>query len=254
MSANLTNLSTRLKSCSDDLRDRKAEQKVLSGRAAALLDEILVLRERSAELEIAKDVLNRILVTMQSDVVHYIEQIVTDLITHVFGEQYRFVFDVSVERGKPALTPLIEKNGQQVSPKDEMGGGLMDVLSLGLRMALWSLDQQTVAPVLVLDEPGKYLDRSRVPLFGEALRQLSEQLGLQIIMVTHLDELKELADRSFTVRQQAGVSIVEGGVVNETLPETHDHSGTSGKQGTVDERPGRRRRAANKQSGRVHAD
>lgn len=161
------------------------------------------------ELEQAKEILNQILLATQQDVKGYIEQIVTNLVSHVFGDEYVFMLEMGIEREKPALTPIIEKQSIQVSPRDEMGGGLLDMISLGLRMALWSFNQDRFRPTLIMDEPGKFLDLKRVPLFGEALQQLSKQLGLQIIMVTHLDDLKGLADRSYRVWQQNGVSLIE---------------------------------------------
>ena len=242
----------RLKACSEQIVNRRAEQSFMLTRIAELDAQVDETKTKMAELEQAKDVLNRILMVTQEDITHYIEQTVTNLVAHIFGDQYRFFFEMSLDRGKPSLTPMVEKNGTQVSPKDEMGGGLMDVLALGLRMALWSLDQKALAPVMILDEPGKYLDRPRVPLFGQALKEMSNQLGLQIIMVTHLDEMKELADRSFTVRQERGVSYVEG-VCDEELGE--DHAGASqDSAGTLDVGRGSRRGAANHEVGSLSSD
>ena len=43
---------------------------------------------------------------------------------------------------------------------------------------------------------------------GQMVKRISDQLDLQIIMVTHSEALMEHADRTFTVTQRKGISKV----------------------------------------------
>ncbi len=55
-----------------------------------------------------------------------------------------------------------------------------------------------------MDETFKHLSRNHLPKAGELVKEMSERLGLQVILVSHKDEFAEVADRVFDV------SIVEG--------------------------------------------
>jgi len=63
-------------------------------------------------------------------------------------------------------------------------------------------------PVLMLDEPFRYLSTGLLPRAGEMLKQISSELDLQIIMVTHAEELIDEADAVFSVDMNKGESIV----------------------------------------------
>ena len=159
--------------------------------------------------EDARAVLNDVLIEIQKEVVGFVCGIATELLGHVFGLEYELRFTSSVDRGRPSLTPIIAIGDLECSPRDELGGGVLDVASFGMRLALWAIAHDVPAPVLILDEPGKFLDRERVPLFGEAIRQLANELEVQIIFVTHANELENIADMVYSVVKSRSVSAVE---------------------------------------------
>jgi DNA repair exonuclease SbcCD ATPase subunit len=63
--------------------------------------------------------------------------------------------------------------------------------------------------VLILDEPFRYLSTDLQSKASEMLNEISERLGLQIIMVTHEEELVDEVDKTFRVRINKGKSTVE---------------------------------------------
>jgi DNA repair exonuclease SbcCD ATPase subunit len=62
--------------------------------------------------------------------------------------------------------------------------------------------------VLILDEPFGNLSVDLMPRASEMIKQISERLGLQIIMVTHAEELIQAADKTFRVNIRKGISQV----------------------------------------------
>ena len=70
--------------------------------------------------------------------------------------------------------------------------------------ASWSMQRPKSRNVLILDEPFRYLSSNLLPRASEMLKQISEQLELQIIMVTHATELAEEADKIFEVSIKQG--------------------------------------------------
>ena len=101
---------------------------------------------------------------------------------------------------------FFSRNGQQISPLDASGGGVVDICSFALRLSLWSLNKNR--PVLLLDEPFKHLSRN---LHGKALRMLKEvsrKLNVQIIMVSHNEEFVDEADRIIELVIEKGCTMV----------------------------------------------
>jgi len=86
------------------------------------------------------------------------------------------------------------------------GGGPLSVAHPNLRFAIWSL--QKTRPTIGLDEPFHFLSRDLQPKAAETLTQISKQIKLQILMVTHSPDLIESADRVFETKITKGVTTV----------------------------------------------
>ena len=54
-----------------------------------------------------------------------------------------------------------------------------------------------------MDEPFRYCGKL-TSLAGNMMKEISQKLGIQIIMVTHEDSLSEIADKSWLVRREKG--------------------------------------------------
>jgi DNA repair exonuclease SbcCD ATPase subunit len=85
-------------------------------------------------------------------------------------------------------------------PEDHVGGGVIDLLGLSLRFSIWSIMARRTAPIFFLDEPLKWLKGGGMPEKGqELISQISKQLGVQVIMVSHAPELIAGADHTVVV-------------------------------------------------------
>lgn len=97
------------------------------------------------------------------------------------------------------------------SPEDARGGGIVDVVSLALRLALMELARPKPGGPLILDEPGKMISAEYAPNLARFLQEYARRTGRQVLMVTHNDALAEVADRSYRVSMGAdGTSEVVG--------------------------------------------
>jgi DNA repair exonuclease SbcCD ATPase subunit len=95
------------------------------------------------------------------------------------------------------------------SPEDARGGGVSDVVSLALRLALLELARPRPAGPVLLDEVGKHVSRNYAPNVAAFLKQYAQKTGRQIILITHDPNLAEVADVSYRVSQENGVSGVQ---------------------------------------------
>jgi len=88
------------------------------------------------------------------------------------------------------------------------GGGVADIASLALRIALWSIKKTN--PTIMLDEPCKFLHN---PIYqekaSELLKEVSDRLGIQMIMVSDQQSLLKSADKVIEIVNVNGISIVK---------------------------------------------
>ena len=112
-------------------------------------------------------------------------------------------------RDKNECDLRFERQGNLMKPLDSSGVGAIDVASFALRIAAWSIQFPKSRPVIILDEPFKFLDKSKHGRASEMLKELSLKLGLQFIIVTHEEGLTENADRIFKVSNTKRTSKVE---------------------------------------------
>jgi DNA repair exonuclease SbcCD ATPase subunit len=127
-----------------------------------------------------------------------VEKLITNAIQAVYD--YPFIFRLKFEnkRNNIEIKPIIKKGNKELVPKDDMGGGILDVIALGLQIILWHLQNPKSRPILFLDEPFRFLG----DLTGKAgyiLKYLSKSFGLQIVMTSHDTRLTEFYDKIYRV-------------------------------------------------------
>ena len=127
----------------------------------------------------------------------HISSVVTMALAAVFPDPYEFKIDFVSRRNRTECDLLFVGDGWEAHPMNCSGGGPKDVASFALRCAFWSLNKTRAT--IVLDEPFRYLSRDLQPKAGELLRILSDNLGIQFIVTTHVNDITEVADRVFEV-------------------------------------------------------
>lgn len=199
----------------DELKTLRADLEQRKGRLAQLqqqLEKAETDRKQAKRTlwasERAQVIIQQVAQATQQELEYRISELVTLALSSVFPDPYQFKLRFVVRRGKTEADLLFLRDGQEIDPLSASGGGVVDVAAFALRVALWRLSNGLRA-VLVLDESFKWISSSYLPLAGDMLRSLSEKMGIQIILVTHLEPLIEVADKVFRVRKQNGVSVVE---------------------------------------------
>lgn len=156
--------------------------------------------------ELAQAFLQQVAKETQEQLKFHLQDLVQTALDTVFPATYTFKIDFVILRGRTEAQMYLDKDGERVDPETACGGGVVDVLSLALRIAAWSIGR--TAPLIILDEPFKFLSQGLRPLMGEILRGLIDRLGVQIIMVTHDPDFVSIADRTFTIDQRSRKSFV----------------------------------------------
>lgn len=119
-----------------------------------------------------------------------IAAVVSQCLEAVFDEPYTFKINFEQKRGRTEATLVFERDGMEVDPLTASGGGVVDVAAFALRLSCLMLSRPPVRRMVVLDEPFKFVSEEYRGKVREMLEQLSKELNIQIIMVTHIPELE----------------------------------------------------------------
>jgi DNA repair exonuclease SbcCD ATPase subunit len=133
----------------------------------------------------------------------YVSSMVTYALKSVYDRDLKFLVTFEINRNKmECKLQMQEGDKEPYNPEEETGGGTLDVISLALRIVLWSLKKPRSRNVLFLDEPLRFIGKG--PLLKKGIimmKEISRRLDppLQLIINTHIPELAEMADRAWTV-------------------------------------------------------
>jgi len=139
-----------------------------------------------------------------------IEEVVTSALQYVYGEAYSFSILLKPTKGRPEADYLLvnKTSGKEMifNPMLSNGGGITDLLSVALKFALLQL--LGYDGIMWLDEPFKQISKEYVPAAGKLLSYMGETSGRQIIYITHNEDLVNVCNKVFTVKNVSGYSTV----------------------------------------------
>lgn len=138
----------------------------------------------------ARDFIQEVAKSIQEKVHTQIAEVVTRGLRTVFDDPYTFKIIFEKKRGKTEARLVFEKDGKEIDPISASAGGAVDVASFCLRVACIMLSHNEVKPVLILDEPFKNISEKYLPEIPTLLEYLRKKLKIQIIMITHIEELR----------------------------------------------------------------
>lgn len=190
---------------------KRGEQELIIKQIGKLKTEIA---SNTAEVEKwieARRVVSEVMRLTQKSLAEYIESAVTLAIQSVYQDRdYRFVVEYVPRKNRTDVELKIQKgNREPYFPKEEQAGGLLDIISFALRVVVWSIQPKRSRPILVLDEPFRFI-QSQIHVAGRMLKEVSRKAGLQVLMVANWQniELASIADRAWSVTRSGDVSSV----------------------------------------------
>jgi ABC-type iron transport system FetAB ATPase subunit len=137
--------------------------------------------------------------------------IVTEALQTVKDKNLVFTMQIVTKANQPTLEMgILDKlSGQTYDIITSFGGGICDIVSLALRVALLVKWQPSLSRVLILDEACKHVAVKDQELLSTFVRKLSEALGVQFIWISHSDILQQAAHKIFEVTKHDGLSTAQ---------------------------------------------
>jgi DNA repair ATPase RecN len=133
----------------------------------------------------------------QENLKNYITKIVNLALTSVFLAPPVFSMKFEERRNKTECDLMLDDDPNML---ESYAGGELDIVSFALRCIFVSLKK--TRKTLILDETFKNLSVSYHQAAAVMIKTLSEKLGIQIILVSHIPGLITAADKTFTLTQK----------------------------------------------------
>lgn len=147
----------------------------------------------------------------QAKVQNQIETLVTHGVQTIFGDDLTFhvLSEQKANRTEVSFSLRSSMGEETVETPilDARGGGVAAVVGFLLRLIITLLREDR--PLLVLDETWAQLSSDYEPRLAEFVKELVDQTGVQILLVTHSDAYTEHADKAYRVTQKKGVTEFE---------------------------------------------
>ena len=158
----------------------------------------------------AREVVTGVIKLTQENFKLKVEPLVTLAIRSVFEKNYEFELRFEKKRNQLECYPVVIKDGNEETPKADLGGSVVDIISLALRVILWAIEKPRSCNMILLDEPMKNIGQGEeLLLAGQIMKDISSDLGLQLIVITHSPEFGEIADTVYEVTNDGVESVVK---------------------------------------------
>jgi DNA repair exonuclease SbcCD ATPase subunit len=178
----------------------------------SIAENIVILKEAKRSLhrhEEAKEIIRSVGQITQSQISFHISDITSLAMEAVFKEPYQLKIDFVQRRNKTECDLSFEREGVKVDPLTASGGGAVDVAAFALRIASWTMMNPRSRNTIILDEPFRFLSGDNQERASAMVKEISQKLGIQMIVVTHSETLASYADRTFTVSIRNKISRIK---------------------------------------------
>ena len=148
---------------------------------------------------------------------HKLESLVNSALKCIFVDK-DVLFKIQINRTKKIIfyDMFVETDGTITPLFDAKGGGILDVITMALRISFVRMFSANLRQTIILDEPFKNLDNERLRLAMEWLDTISTEMGMQFIVVTHEESIVDKSKKIFQFKMVNGVTDVKEQTTDST--------------------------------------
>lgn len=189
------------------LDEKRSELSHLQRKKKEIKEDLSYAKTRAEGMKKARIVIQTVAQETQKNLEYHLSDLVTTALRSVFPDEINFIVKIEIRRGKTECDLLFEEFGKQYKPIEGSGFGPVDVASFALRICFWSL--KTNRHTFILDEPFRNVSPDLQHKVSAMVKELSRKLGIQIIMVSHQEEINVAADKTWVTEKIGKVTQVK---------------------------------------------
>lgn len=183
----------RLAKLADKIQFAKSKRSVLQDTYKDLQAKKKAAEKREIAAMTAKEIVIETARKTQLNIGRRISELANLALAAVFEKPYKVEIEFIERRGQTEADIFFVRDDVRIDPMTASGGGALDIASFALRLAVWSIGKSR--PLFILDEPFRNLSLDLQEKAGLMLKELSEKMGIQVIMVSHNPEIISGADK-----------------------------------------------------------
>lgn len=180
------------------------------GKRDKIIEQLEVFSNKTKEIDIQLDLLAKVSILLQKtsefareQAKNQVQSLVTKCLQFIFESDIEFIIEIDEQRGKSNAEFYVINEIEDIiiktKPELSRGGGVVDIVSLALRIAFLQTHKPAIEGPLILDEPAKHVSDEYIFNVADFLKQTSELFNRQIIMVTHNHHLSAIGSNSYRV-------------------------------------------------------
>jgi DNA repair exonuclease SbcCD ATPase subunit len=185
--------------------EAKDKYNFIKGQAAAASSKLseaqlskTLYEEELESLQTVGWLLTEAAITTQKKLKTAYENTITAALNSVFDREHRFELEFDRRGSRLDCSAVVRTGGMVLDPRTEKGGSVVDIISFVARLAEWVLGGRKSRPIFFMDEPFKNLGTSgRLDAAMMVVRQLATMFGIQLIIITHSEQIASMADRHY---------------------------------------------------------
>lgn len=193
---NITKIEDKLSSLTSELDSLKGQQSLLIEQEKESEEKLIEFRDKKELYKKSVEFWDLVAKETKEKTKKGFESIVTYALRYILNEDYGFKLEFGRRGNLQEMDLNVTSPGckQPFNPLDRDSGGVLDVASLALRIAILEVSRPKIPGFLCLDESFKHLDKNKLDYARKFIMAIHKKIGRQIIMVTHNIEFLEGAD------------------------------------------------------------
>jgi DNA repair exonuclease SbcCD ATPase subunit len=188
---NLDQLEKKSKELQNNLSALQGQESLLAFQIDSNKVKLLELSHKREVFAKSIEIFALISEVTQQQVKEGFNKLITYILQYIFEQDYKFELEFG-KRGnlQECNFKVISPDGVEITDTlDALGGGILDVLSFGLRLVLMELIKPRYEGFVCLDESFKHVSINYLPKIRALLKEINKRFDKQIILVTHQREL-----------------------------------------------------------------
>ncbi len=211
MNLDLTTLKFKINKAREQLNKDKWKKEELINKIESLTENKDSLEGYFNTLNQTNILLQKLSERQRKKACKKIEDLGTFALQSIFGPKFRLMIKLANKKKPEAEIYVVsEEGGREIrnTPEDSRGGGIVDVVSLALKIVILQTYEPPINGPIILDEPGKHVSEEYINKVSEFLWEAQRRFGRQIILITHNKELANTASRRIKVVLNGGRSTI----------------------------------------------
>lgn len=207
------NLNEKLNKQKQDYFMKKGRMDNLLEQKSKIEKQLIINNEKIDNLEKIKVLFQNTSQFAREQSKKQMEYLITQCLQYIFDPSMEFKIELvkKSNRIEAEFYVISNMNGEKITtdPEQSRGGGVVDIISLAIRIAMMQIHNPKIDGPLILDEPAKHVSDEYIVNVADFIKQISTTFKRQVIMVTHNNHLLHSADTCYKVTINDGISSVE---------------------------------------------